>query len=164
MPFEETTAEPPPEPPKEKPKPRRVVQGLSASSFAEGSGTGMSVRAGTSTMTKAGKETLEIDQATEFSNVPYASVTTPPRMRAVPEITVPQEAIDNEIEGTWTVVLDVDPSGRVVRARMAKAVGYGIDEACVAAWRASRWKPGKKDGVPVGVTGIPKKCSIKAVD
>ena len=62
------------------------------------------------------------------------------------------------------VLLDVGLDGRVMRARMSKPAGFGIDEACIAAWKQSRWKPGKKDEVPVGVTRIPRKCSIKAVD
>ena len=140
------------------------MQGLSASSFAVGSGTGVSASAGTTTMTQQSDDRMSIDEATEFSNVPFTSTTTPPRLRSVPEITVPQAAIDNEIEGTWTVLLNVNPKGQVVRARMLKDVGYGIDEACIDAWKQSRWKPGKKDGVPVGVTGIPRKCSIKALD
>ena len=163
--FEETTAEPPPEAPPDKPKPRRLVQGLSASSFAEGSGTGVSARAGTTLSTKATTDTMGIDEAENWTDVPYASVTTKPKLKGgLPRIEVPQEAIDNEIEGTWPIIIDISEQGRVVKARMPQKAGYGIDEACLSAWKTTRWKPGERDGTPVSVVNIPMKCTIQALD
>jgi len=161
--FEETV-EPPPEPPPEKPKPRRMVQGLSTNSFVEGSGTGLAVRAGSTLSVKADEEGLELDDDDTWTDVPYASVTTKPRLRALPRLDVPQEAIDAEVEGTWTIWIDIDAEGRVTKALLKETIGYGIDEECVAKWRATRWKPGQRDGTPVAVNNIPMKCTIKALD
>ena len=49
-------------------------------------------------------------------------------------------------------------------ARMGQPVGYGIDQACVSAWSSTRWKPGKQGKQAIGVTGIPMKCTLKAID
>ena len=77
---------------------------------------------------------------------------------------VPQDAIDAELEGTWTIYVDIDEEGRVTAVRMKGTVGFGIDEECIAKWRSTRWKPGLRDGEPIAVTNIPMKCTIKALD
>ena len=138
------------------------MQGLSASSFAAGSGTGIQVRAGTTVRTRATDELMDLE---ETPSMHYASVTDPPRLRgAPPAVTVPQEAIDEGIEGSWTVWVNIDAAGQAVEAEMAERVGYGIDGACIAAWKRSRWRPGAKDGVPVAVNRIPMTCTIRALD
>lgn len=105
---------------------------------------------------------MTLDEAAgEFAPLAYAAVTTKPSRRSVPPVEVPQAAIDAHIEGSWTVYIDIDATGRVVNARMGKEAGYGIDEACVAAWRQSRWKPGMQGDTPVPVSGIPVECQIK---
>ncbi|MED5370330.1 MAG: energy transducer TonB [Myxococcota bacterium] len=163
--FTETVDEPPPEaPPPDKPRPRRLVQGMSANSFAEGAGTGLSANAGTTLGVADSQEKMAVDEAKDWSSVPYASVTTRPKLKNRPPLEVPQAAIDDEIEGTWTVYLDISDQGRVTAVRIPKAIGYGIDEACTEAWKASKWKPGEMDGTPVTVTNMPYKCQIKALD
>lgn len=175
--------EPPkPEPPKEKPKPvkfkdippvatpppevaatpapSRRVQGLSANSFSN-SGTGLSVRAGNTTQVAAEGKGLSLDEA----NGPraWAAVTTRPKMSLRPVFQAPEEAQKANIEGTVEVRLDIDDKGVVTSARVvSKALGYGIEEACLAAWRISRWKPAMQDGVPVAVTGMPQYCTVTA--
>lgn len=159
--FEDTVEKAPEAPPERKPV-RRLNQGLNSESFAPGSGTGVNARAGNTTSVKAGPETMGLDEAAgDFTSLAYAAVTTKPSRRTVPPVEVPQAAIDAHIEGTWTVYVDLDATGRVTGARMAKAAGYGIDEACVAAWTQSRWKPGMQGKDPVPVTGIPVECQIK---
>ena len=158
-------APPPDAPPPEQRKPVRLTQGLSASSFAEGSGTGVNARAGNSTSVAAGKDTMTIDEATgPFVSQPYASVTTKPRMKSVPPVEVPAEAQKAEVQGSWTILLDIDVNGAPTSATFGGQVGFGVEEACVAAWMRSRWKPGLQDGVPVPVKGIPMKCVIKIVE
>lgn len=159
--FEETVEKAPEAPPEKKPV-RRLTQGLNSESFAPGSGSGMNVRAGNTTSVAAGPDTMNLDEASgEFNPLAYAAVTTKPTRRSVPPIEVPQAAIDAQIEGSWTVYIDIDGTGRVTAARMAKEAGFGIDEACLAAWRQSRWKPGMQGDTPVAVTGIPVECQIK---
>ena len=182
--------EPPPEPPKpEPPKPRpapkpvdfkdtipesrvkeapppervvRKIQGLSASSFAVGAGTGVSVRAGTTTAVAATEEVMGLDEAN--GAVPVSIVTTQPRNCSKPSVIVPKEAIDNNIEGTLQMSLDLDANGSVSAVRLVGHMGYGIDEACIAAARQIRCKPARQGGEPVPVTGYPHRCTIKAID
>jgi hypothetical protein len=136
-----------------------VVHGLSANSFAVGGGGGLA-RAGNSLRIRPTETLVGLEDA-----VPLPAVTFQPRLRgAPPPVTVPQEAIDAEIEGSWTIRLDISAAGVVVRARMKSHVGYGIDEACVAAWSQTRWRPARKNGSPVAVLNVPKKCTLTALD
>ncbi|MCP4809886.1 MAG: hypothetical protein GY913_08070 [Proteobacteria bacterium] len=109
---------------------------------------------------------MGIDEANTWSAVPYASVTTKPRLKAQPGTSdAPEAARDNEIEGSWTIYLDIDEEGRVTSARMKETVGYGIDDWCKAQWIGKKhFRPGERDGTPVPVTNIPMKCAIKALD
>ena len=172
-PEPEPVVEPPPEPevvefaeieppPEEKPPPRRIIQGLSASSFAQGSGTGIQVRAGTTVQVEATDDLMDLEEA---PSVHFASVTEPPRLRgSAPAIEVPKEAIEAGVEGSWTVYVNIDAAGSAIEARMSSEVGYGIDAACISAWKRSRWRAGKKDDNPIAVNGIPMKCTIRALD
>jgi protein TonB len=149
-------------PPKEKPPTRRVVQGLSASSFAANSGTGLQVRAGTTVQTRATDELMKIEEAPA---VHFSAVTDPPKLRgAAPAIRVPKAAIEAGIEGSWTVYVSIDASGQTIAAELTEPIGYGIDEACTNAWKRSRWKAGLKNEIPIAVNRIPMKCTIRALD
>ena len=101
----------------------------------------------------------------EAPSVHFAAVTDPPKLRgAAPAIQVPKMAIEEGIEGSWTVYVSIDATGKAIAAEPAETIGYGIDEACIRAWQKSRWKPGKKNNVPVAVNRIPMKCTIRALD
>lgn len=158
--FEEI--QPTPEaPPEATPPPaRRVVkmQGINANSFAPGSGTALDVRAGTTVATRATDATLSLDEAAAAR--PYASVTTPPRVRVRAQLEVPAEAVKNEVEGEIRVSLDVGADGKVVEVRVLSDLGFGTGEACAAAWRRSRFVAATLDGAPVAVTGMPQLCTI----
>lgn len=149
-------------PPEEKQPPRRVIQGLSASSFAANSGTGLHVRAGTTVQTRASNELMTIEEAPA---VHFSAVTEPPKLRGgAPAIRVPKAAIEAGIEGSWTVYVSIDASGQTVAAELTEPIGYGIDEACANAWKRSRWKAGRKNEIPVAVNRIPMRCTIRALD
>jgi TonB family protein len=55
------------------------------------------------------------------------------------------------VEGTVVVTVLVDENGQVQDVRMAEPIRQkvGLNEAALAAARAVRYKPAKKDGVPV---------------
>jgi TonB family protein len=53
--------------------------------------------------------------------------------------------------GTVLVYLEIDTSGNPVNVRILRGCGYGLDEEAVEAVRHYRFKPAKKDGVPVQV-------------
>ncbi len=162
VPFAETLKEAPPE--AVQPPPVRRVQGLSASSFAQGSGTGLAVRAGNSLSVAAGPGTLGIGEAEGGPLLAAAVVTTQPRGCTRPPVEVPKEAIEAGVEGTWRMALDLDAGGRVVAVRFLDAPPYGIEEACRAAALQIRCRAARQDGTPVAVTGMPHRCTIKALD
>ena len=164
--FKETVPEAP-TPEEQRPRPRRAVrqiQGLSARSFAQGSGTGLQVRAGTTTGVAASDELMDLDEATSFSPLPVSTVTTQPRHCTRPPVQVPQEAIDAEYEGTIRMTLDLDIQGHVTSVAFLERAGFGVEQACRAAALQIRCKPAQQNGQPVPVTGMPHRCTIKAID
>jgi protein TonB len=157
--VETPVAEEPPPPP----KPRRI-QGLSASSFAKGSGTGLTVRAGTTTAAKATDEMMSLDQASGFAPLPVASVSRLPRLRYKPPVKVPDEAAAAGVEGELELLLDLDIKGRVTKVVLNGSLGFGVEDACKAAARRMRYAPAVLDGNAVPVTGVKFRCEIKAID
>ncbi len=144
------------------PKPVRRVQGLSATSFAPGAGTGFAVRAGNTTAVAANGKGMTLTDADGFLMRPAAAVATQPRLVwEPPALEVPDAARDAHAQGTIEVELDVDAAGRVARVALVRDIGFGTGEACVAAWRSSRWKPGLHEGRPLTVTGIRKLCTVR---
>ncbi|MDP6935116.1 MAG: energy transducer TonB, partial [Myxococcota bacterium] len=161
VPFEELQAsEPPPEAPP--PKRLRRVHGLSASSFSTGSGTGLSVRAGTTLSVAASDDTLTLDEASE--SVAITEVTTVPRLKYKPALEVPDTVKEAEVEGVVHVRLVLDKDGRVSSVKVTQGIGHGADEACADAWRRARFKPATRNGESIGVTDYPQRCVIKALD
>ncbi|MSP54529.1 MAG: energy transducer TonB [Myxococcales bacterium] len=171
---------PTPEPPKPKPKPvafkdlqptpppevaptpapRRIVQGLTANSFAN-SGSGLSVRAGDTTQIAAEGRGLTLDEAK--APRAWAAVATRPKMTFQPVFMAPDEARKANAEGTVQVRLDIDETGGVTQVKvLSPPLGYGIEEACVAAWRKAKFKPAMQDGAAVSVTGMPQYCVVAA--
>ncbi len=166
--FEDTTPTPPPDPVAPPPEPaRRVVrqvQGLTANSFAPGTSTGLSVRAGNSTGVAAGKDTMSLNEAAgPFEARPYTAVTKAPRLQWSPMMDVPDEARKAGVKGIVKVLLDLDAKGKVTRVQVTQGLGYGIDEACVAAYRKSQWKAAEQDGVAVAVVGVPESCAVNEI-
>lgn len=163
--FQDIPAVPPPPaapPPPEAapaPPPRRVVQGLSANSFSATAGTGLAVRAGNTTQVAAEGKGMDLSEA----NGPraWAAVSSRPKMDFRPVFEVPDDARKANVEGTVQVRLDVDASGAVTAVRVVSApLGHGVEDACVAAWRRSTWKPALQDGVAVAITGMPQTCVV----
>jgi protein TonB len=150
----------PPPPPTER-KVRKVTQGLTANSFAPGSGTGFDARAGTTTATKAG-ETMGLDEASEFATVPYTSVATPPKLRPSPPLEVPPEVIEARIVGRVELELTISPEGRVTDAEVIAKLHPAADAACVAHAKANtRWSPYTQDGAAMAVKGVPFSCRFE---
>jgi periplasmic protein TonB len=161
-PVEKAEAVPPPEEAPPPPRaPIRIAQGLSASSFAPGSGTSFDVRAGTTTMAKAGPDTMSLDEA----NGP--ACTDPPvaaKIKVKPMMEVPDEAQKAGVEGQITVLVDIDAEGRVTSARVQKGLGYGTEDACVAAWLKARFRPASRCGTPAPMNGVPQRCTVDAIE
>jgi periplasmic protein TonB len=59
------------------------------------------------------------------------------------------EARQAEVEGVVRVEVTVDEAGHVVNAHVVSGLGYGLDEAALAAARASTFEPASRCGKPV---------------
>ena len=163
--LEEIVETPPdPEPVPEEAKPvRKLVQGLSASSFAEGSGTGLTVRAGTTTATKAKGKGLELNEEAGFSTVPVSAVSRPPKLKRKPKLHVPESIRLQKIEGIVEVMLTIGEDGAVKSAKVVRSLHPDADIACVVDLKRSHWKAGIKDGAAVAVSGVPFTCRYENI-
>jgi outer membrane biosynthesis protein TonB len=88
-------------------------------------------------------------------------VNEPARVRSKPAMEVPEAARTARIEGSWTVLVDVDAEGHPTRVRVSAPIGWGIDDACVEAWMRSRWRAAQSGGVPVASTANPVRCTVR---
>lgn len=158
-------APPPPSaaPPPDVPPPPRIVQGLSAGSFAPGSGTGLAVRAGTTTAARAEGNGLSLNEPVAQAPVAWATLSAQPKLRAKPSLVVPQEVIDAGIAGEVELLLDLDVDGNVANIRVAQSLSPAADQACIAAMRSSSWKPGIVNGRPSPTLGVPYGCKFEKV-
>jgi outer membrane biosynthesis protein TonB len=159
-----TPVDAPPPPPER--KVRRLVQGLDANSFAPGAGTGLNVRAGNTTAVRATEELARLEDANDFVARPYASVSTPPRLKGpMPELVVPQEVVDLNLEGSVEVELTISAEGTVLAARVVRSLHPAADAACAEHFRTkTRWTPGILDGSAVPVSGLRKNCRFEKVE
>lgn len=163
-------APPPPKPapveaPKAPPKPRpRLIAGLSMSSTVKGGagpsfgvgntamGTPDQVAAGRVSPVK-GHPNIRQDQGPAGPvTAPHRAVRRPAKLlrKAMPEY--PRAARQQGIEGNIVLSLVIDDQGRVVKVRVIKGLGHGLDEAAVSAVRKTRWSPATLDGHPVRTT------------
>ncbi len=65
------------------------------------------------------------------------------------------EARNPSIEGVGKLELTVDAAGHVVEVKIVKGLGYGLDEAAVAAAKQWTFKPATKCGKPVATVVKP---------
>lgn len=87
----------------------------------------------------------------EFAPVPTARVTRMPELMADHKVPYPEEARKAGIEGKVVLQLDIDDRGKVVKAKVIKGAGYGLDEAAMKAAYMFRFKPAIAEGQPVPV-------------
>jgi TonB family protein len=67
------------------------------------------------------------------------------------QITYPEKARNENIEGLVFVEFVVKKDGNVDQVKVINGIGYGCDEEAVRAVRATKWNPGKEQGKPVEV-------------
>ncbi len=70
-----------------------------------------------------------------------------PKVPVAPKYTM--QARQAEIEGVVRVRVTVDESGHVVNAAIVSGLGYGLDEAALAAAKATTFEPATQCGKPV---------------
>lgn len=78
-------------------------------------------------------------------------VGVPAKLASGAAATYPPDARADEIEGDVGLEIVVGEDGRVVDARVVVARGHGLDEAALAAVRAYRFSPARRDGRAVRV-------------
>ncbi|MEQ1564953.1 MAG: TonB family protein, partial [Myxococcota bacterium] len=148
------------QPPTAKPTPR-TVQGLNNQSFLPGDGSGISVRAGNTTATRATDDRMTLDEATETVIVPYAAVTTPPKIRYKPVLDVPPAVKEKKLQGRVELLLTIDETGKVTAIEVVGSLDPEADEACRKALTSSRWKPGLKGEAAVVTRAVPYSCKFE---
>jgi TonB family protein len=80
-----------------------------------------------------------------------AGITAPVLLyKREPEST--EEARKAKYQGTVTLNVEIDPSGKATNIRVQHSLGLGLDEKAIEAVRQWKFKPGYRDGNPVPVT------------
>ncbi len=87
---------------------------------------------------------------------PVGDACDEPAIKPKP-VNVPQPAFTEaaraaNVEGKVRVELTVDETGRVVEVRVLQGLGYGLDEAALAAARAATFEPALRCGKPTRAT------------
>lgn len=78
-------------------------------------------------------------------------------------IKYPKQAMSRDVQGTVTVAVTVSSDGSISNIRVAKGLGYGLDEEAVRlAKMMSNWIPAKMNGrsVKIGTMYIPIKFAL----
>jgi periplasmic protein TonB len=75
-----------------------------------------------------------------------------PKPINVPQPTYTDRAREAQVEGKVRVELTVDESGHVVSVRVIQGLGYGLDEAAVAAAQSATFEPAIRCGKPTRAT------------
>jgi protein TonB len=76
-----------------------------------------------------------------------------PEAVSVPQVAYPAAARRQQVEGTVTLEVTVGADGKVLRVKVLKGIGYGLDEAATRALESARFKPAKgSDGRPMTYT------------
>ena len=84
-------------------------------------------------------------------DVAPAAITRLPKVKTFIEADYPDGARAQAIEGTVGLIIQVDASGTVVGAEVAKPAGHGFDEAAVTAAEQMTFEPALTDEGPIGV-------------
>ena len=75
-----------------------------------------------------------------------------PKPRSVPQPGYTDAARAAAVEGKVRVQLTVDETGRVVSVKLLQGLGYGLDEAALAAARQAEFEPAVRCGKPTSAT------------
>lgn len=75
-----------------------------------------------------------------------------PKPKSVPQPAYTPQALEAGIEGKVRIQFTVDETGRVVDVRLLAGLGYGLDEAALAAARQATFEAATRCGKPVSAT------------
>ncbi|MFH1811899.1 MAG: TonB family protein [Pseudomonadota bacterium] len=142
-------------PPSDKPqKPVPIVTGISLGSTVS-SGVGMAVRVGNTLYGDVNKEEFVQPGAVQpyvYTPVKTYDITEEPEVLKEVKAEMPEEAKRAGVQGTVVLRVEVQKDGAVRKVRVVKGLGYGLDEAAVAAMKKFTFKPAKINGQPVDYT------------
>jgi protein TonB len=77
-----------------------------------------------------------------------------PKPKGVPSPAYTAAAREANVEGKVRIEVTVGPDGAVKSARVIAGLGYGLDEAALAAARRGTFEPGTRCGKPVTATFV----------
>lgn len=153
-----------PEPPAEQAKP---IFGVSKDSLGSGD-SNVAVRQGNTLAKEMDKNFIDPTnvpkpvapppvQEKKTRLVPVYELSEQPSFKDRPTPVYPEAARRAEIEGVVELLVWIDETGKVLKVKVAKGLGYGLDEAAVAAVKAAHFNPGKRgaEAVAVGPVRIP---------
>lgn len=132
--------------------------GLSLSGGVDGTGIALPVGGSARTAPhaanapKAGPARRLSPVATAAGLDPCEESPTKPKPRSVPQPTGTEAARAAGIEGKVRVQLTVDETGHVVDVKLLQGLGYGLDEAALAAARQAEFEPAVRCGKPTRAT------------
>jgi protein TonB len=132
--------------------------GLSLSGGVDG--TGIALPAGGSTRSgprapnsaKAATKRLQSAALPTAGLDPCEEPPAKPKPRSVPQPAGTEAARAAGVEGKVRVQLTVDETGRVVDVKLLQGLGYGLDEAALAAARQAEFEPAVRCGKPSRAT------------
>jgi protein TonB len=155
-------AEAPP-PPTDAPPPAAAVSdlpdfGVSLSGGVDGTGIALPVggsarQPGVPTTAKAAPKRLSAVAAPAAAGLdPCEDPPAKPKPKSVPQPAGTEAARAAGVEGKVRVQLTVDETGHVVDVKLLQGLGYGLDEAALAAARQAEFEPAVRCGKPTRAT------------
>lgn len=147
-------AAPVPKPPSEPPVEKRQVFGVSRHALRDQSedAEGAEIKAG-NTVTKAPDQERLLPDDVDTLPIPTDEylVTEMPTLLVEMRVPYPPEAKERGVEGRVVLDLLIDSAGLVREANLVSGLGFGLDEAALAAIRKCRFKPARVGSDAVAV-------------
>ena len=90
--------------------------------------------------------------------------TVQPRLKKRPPLEIPESIIEQEIEGSVKITIDIDEVGLVADLRIIKSLHPDADAACLRSWKQATFHPAKQGETPVKVVNFPRRCRFKSLN
>jgi len=98
---------------------------------------------------------MDIDDASSFH---FTGISSAPRLKKMVTFDAPELVRNLKVEGVVNVELVISATGSVLAVHIVRSLHPEADKACTLNLKKSKWKPGKKNGRPVSVRGVPFTC------
>ncbi len=85
------------------------------------------------------------------AGAPTGVLTKAPVLTRQVEAQYPPEALEQQLEGTVVMLIDISETGEVTEVQITQSAGHGFDEAALAAVRQFQFEPAEVDGAPAPV-------------